>query len=198
MILAVLKAMRVIVPIAVFMATVSIGDALGIKSGSDDYTLSWHAYVADVYWVGFVVFPVGSWLVAKSIYDLTRAMDSTRWLVARGKIITSEVEETVAYGGAPLFRPKVRYQYTIAGRDYENDAIRISRTNFFTIEPAAKIVVRYPAGADVEVRCDPADPSEAVLEASGDSARRNICIGLLLLSAPFVIGAEVVWLNSLS
>lgn len=55
MILPLLKAARVVVPIAVFTASVSIGDALGLKFGDNDYTLTWHAYIAAVYWVGFLV-----------------------------------------------------------------------------------------------------------------------------------------------
>lgn len=134
--------------------------------------------------------------MTKSIYDVARAADTKRWPTTIGKIVASEVEETTGYGGATYYRPKVRYQYSIDGRGYENDAVRISRTNYFTNEPAAKIIARYPAGATVEMRCNPLDPSEAVLETSADNGRRNIRIGLILLALPFVAGAAIVWINS--
>jgi len=196
MILTVLKAARVVVPIAVFMAMLSIGDALDIKFDDHDYSLTWHAYIGSVYWIGFPVFPIAAWLVTKSIYDAARAADSKEWPIAKGKIVASKVEYSISYVGI-LYCPKVRYRYKIAGNDYENDAVRSGRANFFTRGPAARIAARYPAGASVKVRCDPADPSESVLETNADSARRNIWIGLIALAFPFAAGAAVTWLNSL-
>jgi hypothetical protein len=196
MIIPLLDAARIVVPIAVFMAILGIGNALGLRFGVEDYSLSWHAYVAAVYWVGFCIFPVASWIVTKSFYEMALAAGSMRWPIVRGKIIASEVEETIGLNGTTFFRPKVRYQYTIVGRDYENDAVQTGRTNFFTDDSAAKIVARYPVGTYVDLRCNPADASEAVLETGTDNARRNILIGLILLAVPFVAGAAIVWHNS--
>ncbi len=89
-----------------------------------------------------------------------------RWPKTSGRILESRVEyespsfETVAY------IVHVRYTYDVDGRTYHGS--RVWRT--MSIHPlsagtARAIAARYKPGREVEVRYNPDDPAEAVLEA---------------------------------
>jgi len=187
---------RVIVPIVVLLAMLGIGNAFGISLEKTDYTLSWHAYLSFVYWMGLPIFPGGSFLIMKSLFECARAAASRQWPVTRGKILSSEVTWTLAGRGGIMYGAKVSYRYSAAGRYFENNAIQAAPANFYDREIAKDIAARYPVGADIDVHYDPEDPSESVLDSSDDNSRRNLGIGLLCVCVPFVMAAAFVWSNS--
>ena len=79
-----------------------------------------------------------------------------------------------------LFR-KTLYADEVEGRRYESERIRFGTFRESEKEVRA-ILDRYPVGASVQVRYDPADPSAATLET------KTINIGLQLFAVIALLG----------
>lgn len=125
----------------------------------------------DEVWVlgGFGVIVLA--LVAASLRE---AAAMKRWPVARGRVLSSKVEQykdvvgSRTTGGAThirLYRPVVVYEYEVGGRRFESDRIAQSPgLDRGVADLAEKVAQRYPAGAAVEVRFNPKRPGECILE----------------------------------
>lgn len=67
------------------------------------------------------------------------------------------------FGGYTVYRPEIRYSYTVAGQPYEGDVWRSHRTSLSSEQEAAQIVRGYPLRSPVTVYYDPLDPSRSYL-----------------------------------
>jgi hypothetical protein len=111
-----------------------------------------------------VAIAVGAWLWSGR--QAERAAAS--WARGEGRIVESRVEPQNEPGGArPNLRYAVRiaYEYDVAGKTYRNDRVRF-RGSVLCATPAEAEAerARFPVGATVAVRYDPARPAAAVLE----------------------------------
>jgi hypothetical protein len=90
------------------------------------------------------------------------------WPWVRGKIVSSSVEsyqERSSNGALTTrYRPAVEFAYTVRGREYRSMQIKVGLNVSGMQSHAEKVVAKYPAGSEVEVHYDPADPSTAALE----------------------------------
>ena len=80
-----------------------------------------------------------------------------------GVMTQSEVEEVPDTDGKSTYRPKLRYTYSVAGKDYVGDRYRYGRWAT-TAGWATQIVASHPVGSRVEVHYAPADPADGVLK----------------------------------
>src|SRR5437868_2422728 len=114
-------------------------------------------------------------VLAITIASLREAAAMKRWPVAKGRVLSSKVEEyqddagSGKFGGArarmTLYRPVVSYRYEAEGRRYEGNRITQSPgLNRGVPDFAEQVARRYAAGNEVDVRYNPARPSESVLE----------------------------------
>lgn len=109
-------------------------------------------------------------LVLGVAWFLWRRGEASRgWTRTAGRVVVSQVEEFQGppEQGYPQFRPELRYQYSVAGRDYEGSDVGVgSAAGAASAEPswARKELERFPVGTEVAVYYDPADPRRAVLE----------------------------------
>jgi len=89
---------------------------------------------------------------------------SQEWFSTSGRVVKSRVE--VSGGEVTSVTPRVVYEYTVGGQQYQSQQIRAGDTLFSlrSDQQAYEIIDRYPEGATVTVYYDPADPAQAALE----------------------------------
>lgn len=117
------------------------------------------------------------------------ALQAMGWPTVRGQVVRSEVEtfRKTEKGGRTTtsHRPVVEYVYPVRGREYRGNQItlmvQVSGSEMF----AQKIRARYPAGAAVTVRYDPANPGNAALEISGGAS----WLPLVIAAVSFALAA---------
>jgi uncharacterized protein DUF3592 len=116
---------------------------------------------------------------------------AARWPVTRGLVLTSEikVEKHLSRGSVGLksyYFPNVRYVYTMLGKRYENNVIGFGlSTVFYDRSEAATMIGRYPAGAHVDVHCDPEDAQQSCLRPYDSDALIFTGRALWAFVAPF-------------
>jgi len=122
----------------------------------------------------------GAGLLAGSL-SLWRAQQSLSWPEASGEIVYGTMDvhpslsrdedsdrikvtrQTESYGAALVYR------YTVGARTYHSSVRRFGELAGAGVEWAAEITARYPPGARLPVRYNPAQPDEAVLEPGWNS-----------------------------
>ena len=144
----------------------------------------------------------GMLLLLLVVSALREAMAMKRWPVAKGRILSSKVEQYREIAGAgnfgstrarmTLYRPAVAYEYEAAGQSFRGDRIAqspgINRTLPILAE---KTVQRYPSGSAVDVHYNPKRPGESVLEPrvpAGWIFVLVIAVALLALAAHIYFG----------
>jgi Protein of unknown function (DUF3592) len=102
--------------------------------------------------------------------DMRRAAAAARWPTMTGTILSSiaESHRSLVPGGrgqtVTQWSPVVEYSYRVQGRDYHGSRLAFGADVAGPRDFAEAIVARYPAGREVTVHFDPANPSFAVLE----------------------------------
>ena len=118
----------------------------------------------------------GLLVLALLISSLREAAAMKRWPVAKGRVLSSTVEQyrtdagSGSFGGPrarlTLYRPVVVYEYEVDGKRFRGDRIAQSPgMNKGVPDFAEKVVQRYSSGSAVDVRYDPKRPGQSVLEA---------------------------------
>ncbi|POZ62662.1 DUF3592 domain-containing protein [Chromobacterium alticapitis] len=110
------------------------------------------------------------------------------WPSTMGTVERSQVEWRLRRGGdhneQREYRADVRYQYKVSGQTYRSGAIRIPDAGFSSSEALARDTAgRYPVGAAVPVRYNPAKPEQACLEAGAHWSVRAGQLLMLLFAA---------------
>ena len=124
------------------------------------------------------------------VASLREAAAMKRWPVAKGRVLSSRVEEYVDIVGSrgsrsrariKLYRPIVTYEYTIDGRRFQSNRITQSPAwNRGAPDFAEQIVQRYPAGSVIDVRYNPKRPADSVLKPSVPNWKLGFAIAVAL------------------
>jgi len=121
------------------------------------------------------------------ILQVHRGWASASWPTCTGTVLSSTVERTRSASTGPRrrhnesswrYRCHVSYRYTVAGTVFTGTRIRVSGGASSNPGPAEADAARFPAGAEVQVHYNPADPADALLES-----------GLSAQVAPLIVGA---------
>jgi len=111
-----------------------------------------------------------------SYLRLRRTVVASRtWPKARGKIVAAAVSTVIERNptdtGSTLnrttkkYRADIQYTYRVGQRDFAAGAISLGWEPLYGFaRDAEAVVAKYPAGANVDVSYDPANPERAVLE----------------------------------
>ena len=138
--------------------------------------------------MGTVGFPAGTMLLLGAWLDDWRAAQSKSWPTVTGRVLTSEV--SVRLGKGPRNLANVSYTYEVDGTRYESSRIRFGQGRTRFRSQAEELVGRYPAGSDVDVHYNPADPGVAVLDTSDAAVQSAVWWGLAWLAFPFLAFSE--------
>src|SRR3954468_13282652 len=116
-----------------------------------------------------------------------------RWLDAPGKVLAAGAE--LRGGGATTARnayyvPLIRYTYVVNGREREGSRLRFGLTTARTRGGAKKMLASYPVGAAIQVRYDPENPDQSVLEPGRTSS--NLLIAAIACCFLLLGGAAIV------
>ncbi|MBU2550575.1 MAG: DUF3592 domain-containing protein [Proteobacteria bacterium] len=96
------------------------------------------------------------------------AEDSLSWPTARATIRSSrliEVQVRKGKGKAPGYQAEIIYDYTVDDEEYQGDLIHFGYEPTRERGPGQALIQAYPPEHVVEVRYDPNQPDQAVLEA---------------------------------
>ena len=99
------------------------------------------------------------------------------------------------------YRAHVEFEYVVVGTAYRGDRLNFCQPPSLERQAAEARLARYPAGAPVEVRYDPADPARSVLEPGGagecesplETAWRDMLLLLGLIGFLALAGVAAVW-----
>lgn len=125
----------------------------------------------------------GAWRLVKIFVKLQVSHGNRAWPTVPGQITQSETVDT---GEEEEFR--VEYRYEVNGVRQYGDVLQVGHSSASRAKNRA-LLQRYPAGADVEVHYDPADPSTAVLIPGGG---RNM---LAPIAAMLVLIGGGMWIS---
>ena len=116
------------------------------------------------YLPGAILSLVGGTIVVFTTRAIRRANDTRLWPAVTGTVVASATDEYTNSEGSRMFRPIIRYTYTVAGVEYQADTISPSGTvSTSWRKPADRIVAEYPVGEPCRVLHNPDDASEACL-----------------------------------
>ena len=123
-------------------------------------------------WLGLGLIMLGLLWIAGFIIAhhraVARAAAAEGWPSVPGEVVASRIgaeESADSEGGTTTwYMPVLRYRYAVDGRELEGRRLRFGSVRTADLKRAEAWLAPYPAGARVEVRYDPADPAEAVLE----------------------------------
>jgi hypothetical protein len=116
---------------------------------------------------------------------LYKAYHSTKWSTAQGVVISSTVTYHRYSGkGGAYYTPDVTYRYTVGSVPYVGDTICFASIATHNKDDMGKIAGRYPAGHEVKVYYDPANPPDSVLEpgVTFDSWTKVLVASLFLMA----------------
>jgi hypothetical protein len=181
---------RVFLPIAVFLATIWLGNAL------DAWPDSWISPVTSVstaiFAFGLLVFPGATFFALTSQLMALRVQAARIWPMVKGRVVTSGEE---GFGSSVFLR--IRFRYTVNGKEYENATPHLGNIWGVGNATAWQVLAVHPAGTEVEVRYDPADPEGGIVpELAQLGARRGMQLAAAFFLLPFVLSFLFVWLNS--
>lgn len=149
----------------------------------------------------------GLFILGFGLWRLARGARTRGWATVPGTVLTSntiarrvkrlrsEDDPEDLPDTQILYLPEVKYTYTVGGREYTGDHVRLFELQVSNQEAARSVAARYPLGASVTVHYNPADPSQAVLEPGPGGSVWMIlaaAIGCFLVSAG--LGLFVRWL----
>jgi Protein of unknown function (DUF3592) len=153
--------------------------------------------------LGLIFAALGGFFVHMGIRYRRTAEAMSRWPLVDGEIIACAIKTRVdnQSEGPSITRyiPHVRYAYEVGGTMRVGETIRIGLSDFgYAIEQQAREHVgRYPVGATVPVRHDPADPGMAVLEPGQVGGGNKIFAGSIFLLVGLCMIVVAIWMGGL-
>lgn len=94
----------------------------------------------------------------------TRGKRAALWPTVTGTVVSGEVGVAVTAGGQ-MMTPVITYAYEVAGQKLQSTRLRVGVDPRFNSPAKVQAVIdKYPAGGQVIVHYDSADPSVAALD----------------------------------
>lgn len=107
---------------------------------------------------------VGAAILGWGIHLTGQGLASRIWPTVTGKIISSNVKESMDSDNRLMYHAEVHYTYSVNGVTYANNKVSLMSASSSDRSFSNQIVARYPAGEITQVSYDPAQPKTAVLE----------------------------------
>jgi hypothetical protein len=138
---------------------------------------------------------LGAGVFLIGLFKVRKVRASRSWIRATGVIVQASVRESFSQGSDDSpdswsYAPEVQYQFQAGGREFRGDRISFDRRAYQTKQQAQAALARYPAGGQVEVFFDPANPAQSVLQRASGSGWVLVAAGagvmLLVIAAAMV------------
>src|SRR5689334_2538727 len=121
-----------------------------------------------------MLLPMAAWNYCTMRLEQALAVLSRAWPSVPARIEASDVREKTAYRAGRQAALDVRYVYRVGAVDHVGERIAFAprwQSDRYVVDSLAK---RYAAGATVDARYDPDEPSESVLETDERLARQRM------------------------
>jgi len=135
----------------------------------------------------------GAWSVFAHLKAKARASAAERWPVADGRILESNIELRTGGSGRSRYAhyaPAIRYAYSAAGREREGRTIRFGLVTTNTRKGAEAILAPYPVGSTTQVRYNPENADESVLDFG--KVGKNLIVSAVVCAAVLAIGLLII------
>lgn len=116
---------------------------------------------------------------------LARAAAS--WPTAAGRVTSAALKRRVSMGADndldhhDTFEPVVEYAFEVNGQTYTGRRLSTGGTASYDRRRAQQILDRFPIGGAVQVRYDPANPSNCALEVKSGGGTVLLVMGIVFL-----------------
>ncbi|TMJ18403.1 MAG: DUF3592 domain-containing protein [Alphaproteobacteria bacterium] len=123
----------------------------------------------------------------------SRSQAAERWPTAAGRV--TDIDIQLRNGGAgrshhSYYVPAIRYVYSVNGREREGRTIRFGMPATTTRGAAEAILAPYPVGSTPQVRYNPENPEESVLEHR--KIGKNLIGSAIVCALIFAVGVAIV------
>jgi len=130
---------------------------------------------------------LGLFLIGLGLFRMQVTAASNNWPTIPGHVIKAGIAKTPGRYGS-TYAPKVIYQYTVDGRSFQNDQLKIKGIEYSSIQEAQEHLAQYGGPPPIEVYVNPDDPSQSFLEPIAASEYYYlIALGLLTGVVGFVL-----------
>jgi hypothetical protein len=138
--------------------------------------------------VGFLWITIGLLLAGIGLSTLRKWFVSARWPQVPARIVASEVKAAVRLEERRMYQPVVRYVLAAEGQEISGDQFASVGRLYDSESRARQEIDKFPVGMVVIVRCNPQNPTEAILDRSGAVTGFSLLLlGLGLAAAPLVV-----------
>ncbi len=119
----------------------------------------------------YIFIAYGIYLAASGILASMHIRRSSRWPVAKGRIVLSEIKEgfkSIGYNSDFLWiaSPKVEYEFMADGNMRKGNMISLVQVNTSSRGDAESKIAKYPIGVEVLIHYNQKKPDESFLEDS--------------------------------
>jgi len=140
--------------------------------------------------VGMALFCFAMWFAMRRT-----ANRAATWPIVPGKVVSSgvEIERDSSDTGSKrvLYRARIEYAYEVDGHRYRGTRVRFGvDLRSGSRERAEAQARRHPVDQEVDVRCDPADPTNAVLEPGVKGAPMLLVLGFGLIAVAVFVATH--------
>jgi hypothetical protein len=150
---------------------------------------------------GTLMMLTGLLLAFVGIVTLWKWLASRHWPQVPASIVACEVREVHCFDDQLMFQPDVKYSFAAGSGEITGKDLAFAGKLYPTREQAEKAVSRYPVGMIVMARCNPLDPTQAVLvRRGGPSVLLLAGMGLAMIVGPLFAaqraGLPAAWLGA--
>jgi hypothetical protein len=166
--------LRLLAPIVAFVLPYPIARLLG-GFGEGFQFIDQEVPPAEAFGIlGTLLLPVAAWAYATMRLEQALAVLSRSWPTAPGKIDTSDVSARASHRSGRFWALDVRYVYRVGGVDHVGTRLAFAPRWIGSQYAVDDLARRYAVGAAAEVRYDPDQPDEAVLETDDQLATQRL------------------------
>jgi hypothetical protein len=136
----------------------------------------------------FLVIGIGFIII--SITSKRKAHSSIQWPIAIGTVISAMIKDRADiddgdYSTSHTYEPVIKYTYQVMGKEYQSTRIAFGANSFDQARALLKIN-SYPIGKPLQVRYNPNNPSESVVETSAAGGNLFLIGGILFLTVGLI------------
>ncbi len=146
--------------------------------------------------MGFIIFIsifflVGLGLLGYGLYSFYRGRQALSWPTAEGQLLECRLQENPDSDGT-TWEVKVRYSYSVAGREFEGKRVAFGYSGSSTHEEHQGIYDKLHQASRVLVRYESGNPSNSVL-AAGFNRSTFVLLVFAATWLLFTTGFTVLW-----